>query len=151
MLTMALSAYYISQMAHCAKFIAKGRKRMRSLLLAAVFASTSVLALAADNASITGKWTIHNNIAGNESDIDCAFTQAGADLTATCKSENGDAKATGKVDGNKVTFTIESEYQGSPVTSKYTGTFDSAASKISGTVTVEQFSVDGDFTATHGK
>jgi hypothetical protein len=138
-------------MAHCAKFIAKGRKQMRSLLLAAALASTSVLALAADNASISGKWTIHNNIAGNESDFACTFTQDGAALTATCKSENGDAKVTGNVDGKKVTFTVESEYQGSPVTSKYTGTFDSAANKISGTVTVEQFSVDGDFTAAPAK
>jgi hypothetical protein len=118
---------------------------MKSLVLTVVFASTSVLAFAADNASIDGKWKIHNNIAGNESDMSCTFTQKDTELTGSCKSDNGEGNATGKVDGKKITLTYESEYNGSPVTSKYSGTLD--ANKITGTVTVEQFSIDGEFTA----
>lgn len=124
---------------------------MRSLLLSAVLASTSVLALAADNASVSGKWNVHSNIAGNESDTVCTFTQKEADLTGTCKSDNGEGKATGKVDGTKITWSYDSEYNGSPLTVKYSGTIDSASTKITGTVTVEQFGVDGEFTAAVAK
>lgn len=124
---------------------------MKSLVLAVVLASSSVLALAADSATVTGKWTIHANIAGNESDTLCTLTQKEADLTGTCKSDAGEGKVTGKVDGAKVTWTYESEYNGSPLTVKYVGTFDSAANKIAGTVSVEQFGVDGDFTAAPAK
>lgn len=124
---------------------------MRSLVRSVVLASTCVLALAADNASVGGKWNVHNNIAGNESDTVCTFTQKDTDLTGTCKNDNGEGKATGKVDGTKITWSYDSEYNGSPLTVKYSGTFDSAASKITGTVTVEQFGVDGDFTATAAK
>jgi hypothetical protein len=124
---------------------------MRSVILSVVLASTSVLALAADSTSVSGKWNVHSNIAGNESDSVCTLTQKDADLTGTCKSDNGEGKATGKVDGTKITWSYDSEYNGTPLTVKYSGTFDSAASKITGTVTVEQFGVDGDFTATAAK
>lgn len=124
---------------------------MRSVILSVVLASTSVLALAADNASVSGKWNVHNNIAGNESDVVCTLTQKDADLTGTCKSDSGEGKVTGKVDGTKITWSYDSEYNGTPLTVKYSGTFDSAANTITGSVSVEQFGVDGDFTATAAK
>jgi hypothetical protein len=109
------------------------------------------LAIAADSAPISGKWNIHSNIAGNESDSVCTLTQKDSDLTGTCKTDTGEGNATGKVDGTKVTWSYDTEYNGSPLTVKYSGTFDSAANKIAGTVSVEQFGVDGDFTATLSK
>jgi hypothetical protein len=125
---------------------------MRSVILSVVLASTSVLALAADSASVTGKWNVHSNIAGNESDTVCTLTQKDADLTGSCKTTEGkDSKSTGKVDGTKITWSYDSEYNGSPLTVKYVGTLDAAAGKIAGTVSVEQFGVDGDFTATAAK
>jgi len=120
---------------------------MKSLVLSFVLASTSVLALAADGTPISGTWNIHINIAGNESDSVCTFTQKDTDLTGTCKSDSGEGKASGKVDGTKITWSYDSEYNGSPLTLKYVGTLDSATNKIAGTVNVEQFGVDGDFTA----
>ena len=125
---------------------------MRSLLLSVLLASASVVSFAADSASVTGKWKVHSSIAGNESDTECALAQAGNDLSGTCKTTDGkDAKSTGKVDGVKVTWSYDSEYNGSPLTIKYAGTLDAAGAKIAGTVTVEQFGVDGDFTATAAK
>jgi hypothetical protein len=120
---------------------------MKSLLLIVVLASTSVSAVAADNASISGKWNVHSSIAGNESDSVCTLTQKDTDLTGTCKSDTGEGKATGKVDGTKITWSYDSEYNGTPLTVKYAGTYDPAASKITGAVSVEQFGVEGDFTA----
>jgi hypothetical protein len=121
---------------------------MRSLVLSVVLASVSVLAVAADSAPISGKWNIHNSVAGNESDAACTFTQKDTELTGTCTSDNGSGKATGKVDGTKITWSYDSQYNGSPLTLTYSGTFDSTANKIAGTVSVEQYGVDGDFSAT---
>lgn len=43
----------------------------------------------------------------------------------------------------------KSEYNGSPLTVKYDGALQS--NKITGTVNVEEYGVDGDFTATLSK
>jgi len=122
---------------------------MRTLLLSALLASAVIASLAADNASVTGKWKIHSSIAGNESDSECTLSQTDNDVTGTCKTAEGnDAKVTGKVDGAKVAWSFESEYNGTPLTLKYNGTLDSAAGKIAGSMSVDPFGVEGDFTAT---
>lgn len=151
MLTMALYATYTAMHGTECRSICGGSMIMRSVILSVVLASTSVLALAADNAPVSGKWNVHSSIAGNENDTVCTFTQKDADLAGTCKTDSGEAKATGKVDGTKITWSYDSEYNGSPLTVKYSGTFDSATNKISGTVSVEQFGVEGDFAATAAK
>ena len=125
---------------------------MKSLILSLVLASTSVVAFAADNApAVSGKWKIHTDVAGNESDLVCTFTQKDDDLTGSCTTESGNVVPSGKVDGMKVAWSYDSEYEGSPLTVKYAGTLDSTAKKMAGTVHVEPFSVDGDFTATPAK
>lgn len=117
--------------------------------MAILLASTTVSIAAPDKAPVTGKWKIHSNIAGNENDSECTLTQTDNDIAGTCKkADGGDAKAIGKVDGAKVSWSFDSEYNGSPLTLKYAGTLDPATGKIAGTVTVEPFNVDGDFTAT---
>jgi hypothetical protein len=116
-----------------------------SLLL---FAATSALAAGAPN--LTGQWTVHNSIAGNESDQECKFVQTETKLTGTCKGTEKEVQITGSVDGNKVTWKYESEYNGSPLTLTYTATLDDSG-KIAGTVDVDPFGVTGDFTATPSK
>jgi hypothetical protein len=106
-------------------------------------------ALAADGPSVTGKWHVHNSISGNESDQTCTFTQKDAGITGSCTSERGTVEVTGKVDGNKITWSYKSEYEGTPLTVHYEGTIDAA--KISGSVNVPEFSAGGDFTATPEK
>jgi len=120
---------------------------MRSMILLALLASAAVTSMAADNASLTGKWKIHQSVMGNESDSDCTFTQKDNDLTGSCTADQGSGKITGKIDGSKVSWSYDTEYNGSPLTVKFTGTLDSTG-KIVGAVSVEQFGVDGDFTAT---
>jgi len=97
-------------------------------------------------ASVAGKWKLHGSVAGNDSDAECTFTQKGTDITGDCVSAQGDMKITGKVDGGKVTFDFDSAYNGNPLTVKYDGTLDGG--KITGGITVEQYGVNGDFTAT---
>lgn len=127
------------------------RRIMRLLLLSFLLASAAVGASAADNTSLSGKWKIHSSVAGNESDQDCTFTQKDNDLTGSCVSDRGTVEISGKVDGTKVTWTYKSEYQGNPLTVIYRGTLESTTQKIAGTLSVVEYGVEGDFTATQSK
>jgi hypothetical protein len=100
--------------------------------------------------TVSGKWKIHQSVAGNDSDTACTFTQTGEDLTGTCDGQGGAVKITGKVSEKKITWTVQAEYQGSPLTLKYTGTLASPE-KMTGTLTVEPFGVEGEFTAVPDK
>jgi hypothetical protein len=116
------------------------------ILLALLLSPSLVIAQAKDQVSISGKWKIHTEIAGNEQDQDCTFAQVGTDLTGSCTSESGEVKIAGKVDGTNVTWSYTSKYNDSPLTVKYTGVLD-GGTKISGTVNVEEFGAGGDFLA----
>lgn len=123
---------------------------MKKLLLtsAAVLFATSAFAAGPD---LNGQWSVHNSIAGNESDHTCSFVQKDNAITGTCKSMEGkDLPVTGTVEGNKLTWKYDSEYNGSPLTLVYTATWADSG-KISGSVEVQPFNVSGDFTATPSK
>ena len=123
---------------------------MRILVLSFLLASAALVAAAADNGTFSGKWQVRQNIAGNENSQTCTFTQNGNDLSGSCGAEDKTLQINGKVDDKKVTWSYKTEYNGSPLTIKYTGTID-PQNKISGTVFVEEFSVEGEFTATQAK
>jgi len=123
---------------------------VKKLAASILFVSAAALAPAADDSPLTGSWQIHNSIAGNESDQTCTFTQKANELTGNCKTEQGSGTVTGKIDDKKVTWEYKSEYNGGPITLTYTGTLG-ADKKIVGTVNVQEYGVDGDFTATPSK
>lgn len=114
----------------------------------AVFLASAAPAFAASN--LTGNWTVHQNIAGNESDMQCKFVQTESTLSGTCTGTEKDVEVKGSIDGDKLTWQYESEYNGTPLTVKYTSTLDDSG-KITGTVDVDPFGVSGDFTATPAK
>ena len=123
---------------------------MKRLLATSILLCASS-AFAAGATSLTGHWTIHNSIAGNESDQACTLTQTDNKITGSCKSaEDKDLPVTGSVDGKKVTWQYESDYNGSPLTLTYTATLDDSGT-ISGSVEVDPFGVTGDFTASPAK
>jgi len=119
---------------------------MRNILLAAVLVTTAVPFLNAQT-GVSGKWKVHNSIAGNESDQECTLTQTDKELAGSCKGENGDLKVTGSVEGNKVSWKYDSEYNGTPLTLTYSGTLDDSGD-MKGEVNVDPFGVTGEFTAT---
>ncbi|MGO9337844.1 MAG: hypothetical protein ACLPH3_03125 [Terracidiphilus sp.] len=123
---------------------------MKKSFIASMFVLATMPLLAADSSSAAGKWKIHNDIAGNESDQECTFAQNDKALTGSCKTENGEVKITGTVDGKKITWKYESEYNGTPLTMSYTGTCDDTGN-MKGDVDVEPFGVSGEFTATPSK
>ena len=124
---------------------------MRTLLLSVLLASTAAVSFAADNPTLNGKWKIHNDIQGNESDVTCTFTQKDKDLSGSCTTDNGDKPLSGTVDGKTIKFQYDSEYEGTPLTAKYSGAFDSSGAKLAGTITVDAFGAEGDFTAVPAK
>jgi len=109
-------------------------------------------ALAAATPEMGGKWKVHNSIAGNENDQDCAFAQNEKELSGTCKSDSDKepVKVTGTLDGNKVTWKYNSDYNGTALTLIYTATVEDSA-KFTGSVEVQPFGVTGEFTATKVK
>ena len=56
----------------------------------------------------------------------------------------------GKISEKKVSWSFQSEYEGNPLTLKYSGTLESAT-KMTGTVSVDPYGVDGEFTAVPAK
>ena len=117
-------------------------------------ASTALLlassAFAAGAPSLTGQWTVHQNIANNESDQECKFVQTDDKLTGSCKPNDKDVQITGSIDGTKLTWKYDSDYNGTPLTLTYTATLDDSG-KIAGSVEVQPFGVTGDFTASPSK
>jgi len=112
-------------------------------------APAQVPAQAPDASLFSGKWKVHSFVSGNEYDTECTFVQKDNDLTGTCTTDDGPSKLTGKVDGKKLSWSYESQYNGAPLTLKYSGTLD--AGKINGDIDVVQYNVGGGFTATQDK
>lgn len=103
----------------------------------------------AEAPSVAGQWKVHQSIAGHESDQDCTFTVSDLKIAGTCKANEQTPKVTGTVDGKKVTWKYDMDYNGSTLTLTYTGTLDD--DKLSGSVDVAPYGVSGDFTAQRAK
>jgi hypothetical protein len=115
---------------------------------ALLFASS---AFAAGAPNLTGQWSIHNSIGGNDSDQQCTFSVADNKISGSCKGTDDKAvQVTGSVDGDKLTWKYEVDYNGTPLTLVYTAT-GGDADKITGSVEVQPFGVTGDFSATPSK
>jgi len=117
-----------------------------SLPLAALTAMLAVAAQAPE--TLNGKWKVHNSAAGNESTLECTFTQAESEMKGSCITSQGTTvQIAGKIDGKAVDWTYKSEYNGSPLTVVYKGKIQDSG-KITGSVTAVEFGVEGEFTAT---
>ncbi len=100
--------------------------------------------------SVAGRWTVHADVSGNQSESNCTFTQKEADLTGSCTSDRGTVMITGKVEGKTVGWQFDTQYEGQTLTVYYSGTSQSAE-KITGTINVQPMNVSGEFTATKAK
>jgi len=107
-----------------------------------VFVATPMFALGA--VGLTGSYKLHSSIAGTDTEETCSFSQTDNQLTGSCKSDTGEIKLAGTVDGKKVTFKINSEYNGEPLTVTYTGTIDDSGVG-QGDADVEPMGVTGEF------
>ena len=103
---------------------------MKKLIsLCALFALTTVMALAAD---VTGTWKGEANPNGKGGPPTFTFKQSGSALTGTTAGRGGDTEiSNGKVDGEKVYFEVTREMGGNSVTTKYSGTVSGTTMKLS--------------------
>jgi len=94
---------------------------MRRAISLCILLSLALLssALAAD---ITGKWK--GPMEGTGSDVVLELKTDGATVTGTMSDSEGKPRpiTKGSIDGEKISLTVASEYQGNPVTLLVTGT-----------------------------
>ena len=119
---------------------------MNAYFAAAILVSSLAATAHAEN-PLTGEWKVRNDIASNVSEMTCSFTQKGEELTGGCATEQGNVDITGKVVESSVSWVFKSAYNGGPITLTYKGSLGTDG-QLAGAVTVEEFSVTGDFTAT---
>jgi len=100
-------------------------KRLAGVILA--FALLPLAVLASDASDISGIWTASIDTQIGKQDYTYTFVVKGSQLTGRAKSSNGDTEITeGKVDGSKVSFIENLDYQGMPLRIVYTGSVTSS-------------------------
>ena len=122
---------------------------MKLLVASLTLLSTLSFAQTAAAPDASGKWKVHLSVGGSDSEMECNFVQAGADLSGTCKGEAGEAKVTGKLDGQQIKWSQPGDYNGTALLLSFDGKLD--GEKISGNTTVDPFGVSGTFDATKTK
>src|SRR4051812_43676099 len=81
----------------------------------------------ADTASLTGTWTVEQDIAGNASTVPITFKQDGEKLVGTMKGPDAkELPVKGEVKGDKVNWEYAADYEGNPLTIKFSGKIDAA-------------------------
>jgi hypothetical protein len=94
------------------------------LATAAVLALLPLAALAAD---ISGTWTTSFDSQVGTQTYTYTFVVKGSEVTGTFKSANGEGAITeGKLEGDKLTFVENMDYQGQALRIAYTGTVASS-------------------------
>ena len=125
--------------------LARRASALKKLLAPAILV-LAASASAAGASSLTGSWTIHQTVGGNESDQACNFVQTDNKLTGTCRGPDKDLPITGTADGRKLTWKFDMDVNGTSLTLIYTATLDDSG-RIAGSVEVQPFRVTGNFTA----
>jgi hypothetical protein len=100
---------------------------MKSIRLWALLAPSALIATAAYAATdISGTWTTSFDSQVGTQTYTYNFKLEGATLTGHAKSNVGEGDLKGTVDGDKVTFVENLDYQGQALAITYTGTIVSA-------------------------
>jgi hypothetical protein len=87
-------------------------------------------ALAAFGADVAGKWKATFEGPNGTREVTFTFVVSEGKLTGTAAGPQGDAPLTGKLDGDKINFTVEREQ----FKATFTGTVDGDDMKLTGTV-----------------
>ena len=108
-------------------------KPIALLFAAAAMATAAAVAVipmsaiaAAPTADISGTWTTEFDSQVGKQTYTYTFKVEGGTLTGHSKSNLGESDLTGTVDGDKVTFVENLNYQGTPLAITYTGQIVSA-------------------------
>ena len=83
-----------------------------------------VLAAACFGADLTGRWTAEVVTDAGSGNPSFEFKQEGSKLTGAYSGQLGEAKVTGTVEGQKVSFSFTAEAGGQSLTVRYEGTIE---------------------------
>lgn len=114
---------------------------MARVLLALAVAAGA--AYAQDQVDLTGAWILQVETSGGSGSPTFTFKQTGEKLEGTYEGAFGKANVTGKVDGNKATWSFTADAQGTQLTITYSGTVENDTMK--GTVSLGEIG-EGTFT-----
>lgn len=89
----------------------------RLFATAVLMAAIPAFAQAAD---LGGAWKMELSVQGQASVVSCTFTQTGNAIAGPCVGAGGSHDATGSLDGDKVTFSYDTQIQGQPLKITYT-------------------------------
>ena len=98
-----------------------------TMTIATVALAPSAAIAAAPSADISGTWATEFDSQVGKQTYTYTFKVEGNTLTGHSKSNLGESDLTGTVDGDKVTFVENLDYQGTPLAITYTGQIVSAA------------------------
>ena len=116
---------------------------MKRILPLLILSTTTLLA----QTTVPGAWTISGDVQGYPINETCTFAQAGDKVTGSCvDSDSKTRDTTVTIDGQKVVFVHDGEYEGKPLTLTYTGTLDDKG-QLSGDIAVKPLGYSGTFTA----
>jgi hypothetical protein len=108
-----------------------------------VLATTLLLAIGAYAADVSGTWNATVNLGDQTGSPTFTFKQDGEKLTGTYSGALGDAKLTGTIKGNEISF----DFEASGIAVHYAGKLNADGKKIEGTVDYGG-QASGTFTAT---
>ncbi len=106
-------------------------------------ATTLLLAIGAYAADVSGTWNATVNLGDQTGSPTFTFKQDGEKLTGTYSGALGDAKLTGTIKGNEISF----DFEASGIAVHYAGKLNADGKKIEGTVDYGG-QASGTFTAT---
>lgn len=121
---------------------------MKALKIIALVLMLSAAPVLAQSDTVAGTWKVNGDVMGHPVDAVCTFTQDGKKLAGSCMPAGAEkaSEATGEMDGKKVTWKFDSDYQGQKITISFTGALDASA-QIKGDIDVQPFGVGGTFSA----
>ena len=122
-------------------------KNIRRTTLVAVMLAVAVSFVHAGQAKldVTGTWNFDVQTDAGSGAPTMTFKQEGEKLTGHYTGTFGEAELTGTVKGNQIDFSFTADFQGTPLTSTYKGTIDSATT-MKGTLDISGVG-SGTFTA----
>lgn len=127
---------------------------IKQMVMAAVILTSATLP--AESPMVTAAvptmatWVVTGNVQGVPVSLSCSLTTA-SDMTVSGSCVDDQSKShpvKGSLKEQTLTWSFDSEYQGSPITVTLTGVVDETGAKMAGTIYVDPMSADGDFSAT---
>lgn len=127
-------------------------KRFFSVVSVMVVMSSPLLAAAPRTGAVlpVGTWKIVGDVQGVPVNLTCTLVQSETKVDGSCVDDQSKSHplVAGELKDQTVSWSFNSEYEGTPITVSLAGTLDATGAKMAGTIAVDPMQVDGQFSAT---